>query len=109
VQRLVVSSEKGTKTVEGGLEALEATTHELVTIVAGAKSTTDAATEISHATRLEQSAAMQVLTALKEIDGGISQASAAIAQTSTTSLEMKKMADGLKALIERFRLEARPA
>ncbi|MBI5177625.1 MAG: methyl-accepting chemotaxis protein [Nitrospinae bacterium] len=107
VQRLVISSEKGTKTVDGGLSALAVTIDELGIIVAGAKSTTEAVAEISNATRLEQSATAQILTALKEIDSGICQASTAIAQTSQTSVEMKRMADGMKGLIGKFQHAAR--
>jgi len=107
VNRLVIVSEKGAKTVREGANYATSTLNDLVHIVAGTKSSTEAAVQISLSTQQQKTASNQVLTALKEIDKGLHHSSASIRQTSASTTTMKDMADGLRRLLSEFKINGK--
>ncbi|MBI3794915.1 MAG: methyl-accepting chemotaxis protein [Nitrospinae bacterium] len=108
VNRLVIVSEKGAKTVREGANYATATLDDLVHIVAGTKSATDSASQISLSTQQQKTAANQVLTALKEIDQGLHHSSAAIRQTSASAVTMRDLATNLKGILSEFKVNGSP-
>ena len=76
----------------------------LENMVAGAKSTNDAADQISHSTRQQKTAMEQVLLALKEIEKGIQQSSTSIRQTTTITNGLTDSSERLKKLVDEFKI-----
>lgn len=107
VNRLVITSEKGSKRVEEGMELAAQTVDVLNNILAGAQSTTDSSKQISFSSQQQKSASKQVVTSLKEITEGSRQISASIKQTSTTTSNLTRLSNDLKGLIERFKLNGK--
>jgi len=107
--RLVIVSEKGAKTVREGADYATATLDDLVNIVAGTKSSTESAIQISFSTQQQKTASGQILTALKEIDQGLHQSSTAIHQTSSSAIAMGDMANTLQEVLSKFKMENKKA
>jgi methyl-accepting chemotaxis protein len=107
VNRLVIVSEKGEKTVRDGANSATTTLEDLKHIVVGTKSTTESAIQISLATQQQKTASNQVLIALKEIDQGMHHSSAAIRQTSATTTTMTDMAENLQKILGKFKTKGK--
>lgn len=105
VNRLVIVSEKGAKTVREGTDCATATLDDLMHIVAGTKSSADAAMQIAFSTQQQKTASNQVLGALKEIDQGLHQSSSAIRQTSSHAVTMGEMANNLQNMLGKFKIK----
>lgn len=103
--RLVIVSEKGAKTVREGTDYATATLDDLVNIVAGTKSSTESAIQISFSTQQQKTASGQILTALKEIDQGLHQSSTAIHQTSSSAVAMGDMANDLQEVLSKLKMK----
>lgn len=106
VSRLVITSETGSKKIHEGTSLTGQTIADLESLVMGAKSTADAVTQISLATRQQKTATDQVLAALKEIEKGSRQSSAAVKQTSTVTTQLSEMSNGLKNMLGKFKIES---
>ncbi|MCA9482736.1 MAG: HAMP domain-containing protein [Nitrospina sp.] len=104
INRLVINSERGSKNIKDGTELTRQTIRELENLVTGAKTTADAAAQISLSTQQQKTATDQVLAALKEIVDGSRQSSAAIKQTSSVTSKLSEMSSHLKNLVGRFRI-----
>ncbi len=104
INRLVVNSERGSKNIKAGTELTAQTIKELESLVSGAKTTADAAAQISLSTQQQKTATEQVLSALKEIVDGSRQSSAAIKQTSSVTNRLSEMSSYLKSLVARFKI-----
>lgn len=108
VNRLVISSEKGSKSVTEGQEYSGGTLEMLNDVVDGAELTTNAAKQISLSTQQQQMASNQVLIALREIEEGARYSSAAIQQFSAISKDLADISSDFIEFMERFKLEVQP-
>ncbi len=104
VNRLVITSEMGSKRVEEGMELAVKTVDILHKILSGAQSTTDSSEQISLSTQQQKSASNQVVTSLKEITEGAKQMYAAVKETKSSTINLTKLSNDLKNLIEWFKL-----
>lgn len=105
VNRLVITSEKGSKKIQEGTQLTGQTISDLNKLVSGAKATADAATQISLSTSQQKVATDQVLLALKEIVKGSRQTSNAIKQTSTVTGKLSEMSNDLKLMLSKFNID----
>lgn len=103
--RLVITSEEGAKGIRQGIDTSSQTLAILGEMLAGAKTTTEAATQISAASQQQKTASAQVVTALKEMSTGTAQSSAAIAQINSTTTGLSELADRLRALVSRLEVD----
>ena len=106
INRLVIVSEKGSKRIEEGLDLSNQTADLLADIVSGAKSTANAAKQISLSTQQQETAGDQVLEALKEIDAGARQTSISISQISSSASDLKRLSENLVGLVKKFKLSS---
>lgn len=104
IARLVISSEKGSKGVEEGLELSTETASILSEIVNNAESTASAAKQISLSTQQQKSASGQLLTAIKEIMGGAENTSLSMGQIDSISRELAGLSNELKGVAANFKL-----
>ena len=104
INGLVIASEKGAKRIQEGALLATQTLEGLERMVAGAKSTNDAADQISHSTRQQKTAMEQVLKALKEIEKGIQQSSTSIRQTTIITNGLTTVSEQLKKIVDQFKL-----
>lgn len=107
VDRIIFSSEKGSKNVQEGLEYSGQTLEMLGIVVNGAEKTNDAAKQISLSTNQQQIASSQVLTALQEIEEGTRYSTTSIQQISSISNDLTEISLEFEALMHRFRLEVK--
>lgn len=105
VNRLVITSEKGSKEIQEGMELSGQTAALLLDIVNGAQSTTDAAKQISLSTQQQKTAIEQVVIALREMSEGAQETSDSIEQIDTISKNLTELSGNLKELVEKFKLE----
>ncbi|QFY89661.1 methyl-accepting chemotaxis protein [Magnetovirga frankeli] len=114
ISRLVVTSEKGAKGIEEGMQASGRTAERLNGLVEDASQSADSAQQISLSTQQQKTASKQVVTALREIVSASSNTAEAIRRISTISREMATLSSSLKQEVEVFTLnseagEATPA
>jgi len=102
VHHMVVASESGTRGIREGLNLFTHTVDRLNEILSGAKSTTDAAKQISLSTHQQKSATEQIVIALREISQGAGQNSDAISHISEISERMKFLSEGLQKMMKKF-------
>lgn len=105
INRLIITSEKGTKGIRGGIEYSSHTTELLLEIVEAANQTTDAAKQISLSTQQQKTASSQVLGALREIVTGSNQSTDSVNQISFITKEMAVLSNNLKEAVEKFKLQ----
>jgi methyl-accepting chemotaxis protein len=105
IDRLVITSEKGSKGIKGGIEYSGHTSGLLIEIVDAANNTTDSAKQISLSTQQQRTASSQVLIALKEIMTGSKQNTDAINQITLISTNMALLSDNLKEAVEKFKIQ----
>jgi methyl-accepting chemotaxis protein len=105
IERLVITSEKGSKAITGGIEYSGHTSELLIEIVDAANQTTDSSKQISLSTQQQKTASSQVLTALKEIMTGSRQNTDAINQITLISKNMALLSDNLREAVEKFKLQ----
>lgn len=104
VSNLVTSSEKGSKGIEEGIETSSHTAETLNHILTGAQSTVEAAKQISLSTQQQKTASDQVVVSLREIAEGSRQTSDSIMQINNTTIELSKLSDNLKDVVEKFKV-----
>ena len=105
VNRLVLTSEKGSRGIQEGLESASQTVEIFEEVLTGAQSTTDAAQQISLSSQQQKTANSQVVLALKEIEEGTSQTTASLNQISFISKNLAALSANLKGLVEQFRFK----
>ena len=105
INRLVINSENGSNRIKEGTDLAAQTIAELERLVEGAKSTADAASQISRSPNQQKTATDQVLSALKEIVNGSRQSSTAIKHTSAVTTKLSEMSSNLKQLVSRFKID----
>ena len=104
VNRLVMTSERGSKGVKEGISEATETVTLLGSILSGAQTTSESARQIALSTQQQKTASTQVVTALKEIAGGVKQYSASISQTDTTTSGLADLSEMLKETVDRFKV-----
>ncbi len=104
VHHMVVASESGTRGIREGLNLFTHTVDSLNEILSGARSTTDAARQISLSTHQQKSATEQIVIALREISQGAGQNSDAISHISEISDRLKFLSEGLQKMMKKFTL-----
>jgi methyl-accepting chemotaxis protein len=105
INRLVISSEKGSKGIQKGLEHSSQTSNLLLGIVDGAQSTADSAKQISLSTQQQKTASSQVVVALREIVTGSSQTTEAISQISAITRKLSRLSDNLREMAAMFKVQ----
>lgn len=105
INRLVVSSEKGTKGIEEGMAYSMETGELLSEIVNGANATSIAAKQISLSTRQQKTASDQVVSAIREIADGARKSSESIGHITANGRALTEFSEGLKGLVRQFVLE----
>ncbi len=108
INRLVVTSEKGTASIVDAKAAATDTASMLDEMVEAAKRTTTAAQQISLSTSQQKTAAGQVLVALREIVDASSHNAKSMGQLSDVSRNMASLSSDLDTLVDRFRLTPQP-
>lgn len=106
VNRLIITSEKGSKGIREGLDYSGKTMEMLCEVVDGASSTSEAAKQISLSTQQQQLASNQVVLSLYDIKEGTRHSSDSIQQINSISKELTVMSTDLKELMGRFSLYA---
>jgi methyl-accepting chemotaxis protein len=104
INRLVISSEKGSKGIQEGVEFSMQTGELLADIVGGANSTTSAAKQISLSTQQQKTASEQVVSAIREIADGARKSSDSMGQITTISKDLTALSQNLMGLVEQFKL-----
>ena len=105
INRLVIASEKGAKSIQEGMEYSNQTAGVLAEIVDDAQATTDAAKQISLSTRQQKTASSQAVTALREIVTGTEQTTDAVNEVVNISIKLAKLSNELRELVEKFKLK----
>lgn len=106
IGRLVVTSEKGVKSVETGMaSSLEAVEH-LDTLVEDASHSSDSARQISLSTQQQKTASRQVVTALHEIVAASTGTADAMRRITSISRDMTELSTKLNQSVDRFQLGA---
>jgi len=103
INSLVIASEKGEGRIEEGTTLGTQTLSQLETLLNGAKSTNDSATQISLSTQQQKTATAQVLSALQEIGKGIHQSSTSIKQTASITNSLTDYSDAMKQMVDQFK------
>lgn len=108
VDRLVISSENGSKNVQKGQEYSVQALEMLSIAVNGAELTNDAAKQISLSTHQQQIASSQVLEGLREIEEGARYSTESIQQISNISKDLTEISKEFEKLMDAFLLEVKP-
>jgi methyl-accepting chemotaxis protein len=104
ITRLVITSEKGAKGIQEGVEHSTQTVSMLNDIVSAVESTTTAAKQISLSTQQQKTANRQIVASLKDIVAGTGQTSKAIDGINDISKELAALSEDLNVLVRQFRL-----
>lgn len=107
IGRLVVTSEKGVKSVEAGMDSSNQAVERLDTLVSDASHSSDSARQISLATQQQKTASRQVVTALHEIVAASTGTADAMRRISGISRDMTGLSTKLNQSVERFQLGAK--
>ena len=105
IDRLVISSEKGSKSIQEGVEYSGETAMILSNVVEAAQSTTNAAKQISLSTQQQKTASSQVVVALREIVMGAGHTANSIKDIGSISGEMATLSSDLMGVVGQYRLE----
>ena len=105
VNHMIITSEKGSKSIQEGLNFTIQTSAKLKEILEGVQATTDAAKQISLSTQQQKTASSQVVTALREIAEGSDQTSGSIKQINDICKELNGLSQNLREMVNRFKLE----
>ncbi|KJR44028.1 methyl-accepting chemotaxis sensory transducer [Candidatus Magnetoovum chiemensis] len=106
VNRLVITSEKGTKAISEGIKTTSQAEDLLREIVLGVESTTNAAKEISLSTQQQRTAIGQVVIALREIEEGARQTSISISQIHKICMNLAALSSNLHKMSGKFKVKA---
>jgi methyl-accepting chemotaxis protein len=101
---LVISSEKGSKGLQEGMDHSMHTKQLMTSIVAGADSTSKAAKKINLSAEQQRTANDQVVVAIREIAEGSSKSVDSIKQITTITKSLTELSDSLRGIIENFKI-----
>lgn len=105
VNQLVMASEKGSSGIRGGRELAVATVSTLTSLVSDARSTSDAARQISMSTQQQKTANDQVVVSLREIAQAANNTTESINRTKSIAHGLSELSQQLKKQVDRFKLE----
>jgi methyl-accepting chemotaxis protein len=105
INRLVVSSEKGSKGIKEGMAYSMETGELLSEIVSGANATSVAAKQISLSTRQQKTASDQVVAAIREIADGARKSSESIGHITANGRALTGFSEEMQGLVRQFTLE----
>lgn len=106
ISRLVITSERRSAGIEGGIAATTTTAQRLNELVAAAQKTSGAAQQISLSTQQQKTASGQVVLALREIVVASNQTAQSIARIFEISRDMARLSADLDTTVGRFHLGA---
>ena len=104
ISRLVVTSEKGTSTIDAGMAASADTARYLDDLVDAAGQTSSAAQQISLSTQQQKTASSQVVSALREIVTASTHTAQSIRSITEIGNEMNLISHELSELVRQFKL-----
>ncbi|TAL48343.1 MAG: methyl-accepting chemotaxis protein [Methylovulum sp.] len=104
ISRLVITSEKGTSTIDAGMAASAETARHLDDLVDAAGQTSSAAQQISLSTQQQKTASSQVVSALREIVTASAHTAQSIRSITEIGNEMNAMSRELSKLVNQFKL-----
>ena len=103
ISRLVINSEKGSASIQSGLEVSSTTAEDLNALLQAASQTSSAAEQISLSTRQQKTASSQVVVALRDIASASSHNAQSVRSITDISEEMINMSDHLNQLVKAFK------
>ncbi|MDM7858941.1 methyl-accepting chemotaxis protein [Thiopseudomonas acetoxidans] len=104
INRLVITSEKGSTSIQQGMQLSSETAHELSMLVDAASKTSNAAKQISLSTQQQKTASNQVVIALHDIANASSHNAQSVRDITNISEDMLKMSQHLHELVNEFRV-----
>ncbi|MDO9103615.1 MAG: methyl-accepting chemotaxis protein [Methylovulum sp.] len=107
ISRLVITSEKGTNTIDAGMAASTEAARHLDDLVDAASQTSSAAQQISLSTQQQKTASSQVVSALREIVTASAHTAQSIRSITEIGNEMNEMSHELSGLVQQFKLADR--
>ncbi|UHD14818.1 methyl-accepting chemotaxis protein [Thiocapsa bogorovii] len=105
INRLVISSEKGSTGIQQGIADSASTADILQAIVEAASETSTSAQQISLSTQQQRTASSQVVVALREIVTASSETAGAVRQIADIARDMNELAGALQSSLDQFVLE----
>ena len=105
ISRLVITSEKGTVSIQQGMDESSRTAGFLSALVDGASETTRSAQQISFSTQQQKTASSQVVIALREIVTASADTARSVRRIADIAQDMTRLSADLKERVERFTLE----
>ncbi len=102
INRLVISSEKGSAGIQQGMADSAATADILQALVDAASETTSSAQQISLSTQQQRTASNQVVVALREIVTASSDTAQAVRQIAQFARDMSELSVNLKERMDQF-------
>ena len=101
---LILSSEKGIKDVEEGVNVASRAGEALQKIIAMIKHTTESSKQISLSTQQQRTASEQVVISMKEVSKTANQTASSSKQTIAIATELNQLSEQLGAVVKRFDL-----
>lgn len=103
ISRLVITSEKGSHSIQEGMEVSSRTAEDLNALLEAASQTSSAAEQISLSTRQQKVASSQVVVALRDIASASSHNAQSVRSITEISEEMLAMSNQLNELTQAFK------
>ncbi len=104
INRLVITSEKGSTSIQQGMQLSSETAHELSMLVDAASKTSNAAKQISLSTQQQKTASNQVVIALHDIANASSHNVQSVRDITNISEDILRMSQHLHELVNEFRV-----
>ncbi|WP_114416597.1 methyl-accepting chemotaxis protein [Marinospirillum perlucidum] len=102
ISRLVITSEKGSNSIQAGMEVSYQTAEDLNALLQAASQTSSAAEQISLSTSQQKTASNQVVVALRDIASASSHNAQSVRHITDISEEMLSMSKELTGLVQAF-------
>jgi methyl-accepting chemotaxis protein len=104
ISRLVITSEKGSNSIQAGMEVSSSTAEDLNALLEAASQTSSAAEQISLSTKQQKTASSQVVVvALRDIASASSHNAQSVRSITDISEDMVTMSDQLNELVKAFK------
>jgi len=103
ISRLVITSEKGSHSIQEGMDVSSRTAEDLNDLLEAASQTSSAAEQISLSTRQQKVASSQVVVALRDIASASSHNAQSVRSITDISEDMLAMSNQLNELIKAFK------
>ncbi|MFN7971705.1 MAG: methyl-accepting chemotaxis protein [Acidobacteriota bacterium] len=101
---LIMSSEKGIKDVEEGVNVASRAGEALQKIIAMIRQTTESSKQISLSTQQQRTASEQVVISMKEVSKTANQTASSSKQTISIATELNQLSEQLATVVKRFNL-----